>query len=524
MDYFNKYLKYNSKLNGGALYLPINPDNNPIHNFDIKLLSSKDKQLSEQFSNTINSYKKFFINAHGEIGLNKFIILPKNTYLLSFSATGTEAFHPIICNKYNELCNLTMNNNNNVNIQISRMIFKYRDNYNNPSTDYYDINNGYKLYEPGDIIPLIDFDFYEHEEDRREIRGVYELPLKESNIFALNNNYSLSRYEFTKLPAEIIIFFILHLNDHNIYKSIILIIDKLENLKYNKLTKDKSWFIHRSELFINPKYINIINKLKPHIKSILKNYLSNINNIDNQYQSMNFNERKFKSNITQKIIDDNSKLIDNIINHIESKPINYLYNFLSEFDSPEEIQFLNIIIIALDNEYIYCSQLQTMVLNIVNKLLNYKPDDILSPETQFSLENNLLNILQNINYKKNDSNVLIITSACLSDISHIALGLDHPIGVDEHNHRGILARSISNASINKTDIKYNKKSFIELLNSLESIKVDKDIKEYLNNFIHGINPLEISKLKEYATRAEYTTDIKKIIDFIEGTRFKIEDL
>jgi hypothetical protein len=538
MDYKKKYLKYKYKYlqlqNAGAKKLPLDPDNNIIHNFDPTKLTLKDKASSDQFTMIIDSYKKFFINSHGEIKLDKFVILPKNVYLLSFSATGLEAIHPHKCHDENLLCEATKNNNSNINVnkKIQEMLFIHY-NYEKYGRDFSEINKGYKLYEPGDIIPLIDLQFYEHLDNRYEIRGMYEMPINESLLFAINNQYILSGYLFDVLPIEIIVFFMLNLNKKVIENNTVydLIIKEIEILESNGNISYNEEFRIISSKLTDTKYKDIINILEPIIKDKLYLYLvklykytdinKNTMNNNKYKDSIHYNTHGYVTNITQEIIYKNSTLHIDLSNNLDnyhrfSELFDKQYN-MTEDNKDIYIEFVKLLLNSF-TDYIYCSQLQTMVLNIVNKLLKYQSSDILSNKTQFSLRNNIYEIIKNIKSKLPTEKTLIIMSSCLSDISD---------DVKHKNDRSNLARRISISGIMDENIKYNKKGFVSLLNTLESLKEDnltnKEIIDHLNMFLTGKDLLDLPFLKKYLYYEKIDKDIKQIIDFIEAAKFTIDD-
>jgi len=149
MDYTKKYLKYKNK------YISLKRDSQKDKN---KLLGGVYKVGTEVGKKVIDKLidsNLTLINAHGGIIIDKWYALPENVYLLTTSDIGGTT-----CANYNEIFRELINDTND-RVNLKNILSIVSTSINNSedeivSTQY---KHGNMIYEPGDLIPIINFSF-----------------------------------------------------------------------------------------------------------------------------------------------------------------------------------------------------------------------------------------------------------------------------------------------------------------------------------------------------------------------------
>lgn len=147
MDFKNKYLKYKEK------YITLKNQLGGVKRVGL---------IEEPLIDKLIQSNVTVIEAHGGLDLHKWYVIPENTYILT-----TSEFGGITCSNFNNafksIINDKINRENLKSLIINSSSIKTlvdESNYFHKKTTYL-FSDLYELYEPGDIIPQIDFTFYD---------------------------------------------------------------------------------------------------------------------------------------------------------------------------------------------------------------------------------------------------------------------------------------------------------------------------------------------------------------------------
>jgi len=210
----------------------------------------------------------FFITTHGEIDLERFMVVPKNTFIITTTSLGN-----VSCgkNKINNIindCHPTLKETNN---QLFGII-----NREEMDIHQYTEQNTKIIYYPGDIIPISNLYFTSTYDSvgTKDVNGIFKIPIHQCEDPATSINI-LTKDKFTFYELEELFRTSFRCTTSKVNLELCVDEDKLGYSNYISL------LLLNNSLIKNQYFIERKNTLPERIKNIINPYLIEINEIDN---------------------------------------------------------------------------------------------------------------------------------------------------------------------------------------------------------------------------------------------------